>query len=199
MRVGYNYLHILILFNFDYYFLIERNVEEYLYLSYLLGVIKRFQKDLFDTVYNWSQIVLKHVWVYWPFSFAWWTTRHLHWNSLQFAYTILTGIIIAVMNLYVLVDREKLRSYNSLIEILRIKMFDGSFGSKDSWYRLSHHRLSHHLRIKAKLYFLLSWRCHIVRVFVILVQVFVQNSDKIPIVIEFLLAKSDRFDLYIDF
>lgn len=73
-------------------------------------------------------------------------------------------------------------------------MFDGSFGSKDSWYRLSHH-----LRIKAKLYFLLSWRCHIVRVFVILVQVFVQNSDKIPIVIEFLLAKSDRFDLYIDF
>ena len=98
------------------------------------------------------------------------------------------------MNLYVLVDREKLRSYNSLIEILRIKMFDGSFGSKDSWYRLSHH-----LRIKAKLYFLLSWRCHIVRVFVILVQVFVQNSDKIPIIIEFLLAKSDRFDLYIDF
>lgn len=133
LGVSNNYLHILILFNFDYYFLIERNVEKYLNLSYFLCVIKRFQKDLFDTVDNWSQIVLKHVRVYWPFSFAWWATRHLLWNSLQFAYTILTGIIIAVMNLYVLVDREKLRSHDSLIKILRIKMFYAPLGSKDSW------------------------------------------------------------------
>lgn len=51
-------------------FFVERNVQEHFYLPDLFGVMRRFQQDLFDSVDDGHQVILKHMRVYRPFAFV---------------------------------------------------------------------------------------------------------------------------------
>ena len=163
----YCYLGLFIILDLHYYFLVKGNVQEHFYLADLLGIMRSLQENLFDSIDNWHQIVLKHEWVNTPLAFIWWRRSYLHiWVLfVQFSNAMFAWIHKAFRLHWILKAKERL-SNHSLVIMFGINIINRSF----AWLYVT---WRHHLREKWKSCFFLFLIGYWVMFFMILRKMFV--------------------------
>ena len=124
------YLSIFILLNFYYHLFIQWNIEKHLYLTNFFSIMRRFQQNLFYSVYYWHQIVLKHKGINTPFTFVWRWLRNLTltcWILLINLPNTMFSRIKVRFRLHCILHMKERLSWDSLIKMFRVNLIYWSF------------------------------------------------------------------------